>query len=204
MKKFPQKTITRSFLYIRTLDRLVQSGQKFVSSRQLADITGLTDVQIRQDISNFGKVGRPRVGYKTTELKKILEDFVLQHTVHVALFGVGNLGAAVLKYPGFKQDKVKIVAGFEKDGRKIGKTINDVKIFNIDDASKIMATMHTEIGIIAVPEDSAQAVADIIVVSGLKGIINFSPVTISVPKKVKVRNIDLSIEFLSLFCEIGL
>lgn len=204
MRKFPQKTITRSFLYIRTLDKLVQAGQEYVSSQQLAKITGLTDVQIRQDISKFGKVGRPRVGYKTSELKKILEDFILKHIVHVALFGVGNLGAAILKYPGFKQDKVKIVVAFEKDVRKIGKTINDVKIFDIEEVPTVVPSSHIEIGIIAVPEEFAQGVADIIVASGLRGIINFSPASINVPKNVKVRNIDLSIEFLSLFCEIGL
>ncbi|MFH2138719.1 MAG: redox-sensing transcriptional repressor Rex [Candidatus Omnitrophota bacterium] len=204
MKKFPQKTISRSFLYIRTLEKLINSGENYVSSKQLAKITGLTDVQIRQDISNFGKVGKPRVGYKTIELKKILEDFVLQNIVHIALFGVGNLGVAILKYSGFKQDKVQIVAAFEKDRRKIGKKINDVDIFSVNDAPKIIPKTHTEIGIIAVPEHNAQPVADIIVASGIRGIVNFSPVSISVPSDVYVKNIDLTIEFLSLFCEMQL
>ncbi|MCP4650797.1 MAG: redox-sensing transcriptional repressor Rex [PVC group bacterium] len=204
MKKFSQKTISRSFLYIRTLEQLIRAGETLVSSKKLADITGLTDVQIRKDISNFGKVGRPRIGYKITELKKILEDFVLQHIVHVSLFGVGNLGSAILKYPGFHQEKVEIVAAFEKDKRKIGKKINGVSIYSVEDAPRVVSKMHTEIGIIAVPEEYAQQVADIIVACGLHGIINFSPVSINVPKDVSVKNIDLAIEFLSLYCEMQL
>ena len=85
MKKVAKKTITRSLLYIRTLEKLIESGQQIVSSKQLADIMGLSDVKIRKDISNFGRVGRPRIGYETIELKRILEDFVLQNVVHAVL-----------------------------------------------------------------------------------------------------------------------
>ena len=203
MKHVPHKTISRSLLYIRTLERLIQAGQECVSSKQLADIIGLTDVQIRKDISNFGKAGRPRIGYRTQELKKILEEFVTQHAAHVALFGAGNLGSAILKYPGFQQKKIRIVAAFDADRRKIGSIVNGIKVYDIAEAKRVIAQKHAEIGIIAVPEDAAQPVADIMVAAGLKGIINFSPVSISVPRTVAVRNIDLAIEFQALFWEIS-
>ena len=202
MKKFPQKTVTRTLLYVRTLDNLLEQGKKFVSSWELAEITDLTDVQTRKDISNFGRVGRPRLGYEIRKLKSILEEYVLQHTVHVVLFGVGNLGSAIIRYPGFHNEKIKMVAAFDVDKKKVGKKIRDVKIYSFDEATKVVPKTHAEIGIIAVPAEHSQETADIIVASGLRGIVNFTPTTINVPKDVFVKNIDLSIEFLSLFCDI--
>jgi len=131
LKKFPQRTISRALVYIRTLAQLLESRKEVVSSSQLALITGLSDVQIRKDISNFGKVGRPRIGYRTAELKQVLENYILQNIVHAVLFGVGNLGSALLKYPGFHQDKVKLVAAFDTDKKKIGTEINGVSIYSI-------------------------------------------------------------------------
>jgi redox-sensing transcriptional repressor len=203
MKKVSRKIISRALVYIRTLEALIKENRNLVSSQQLAEITGLTDVQIRKDISSFGKVGTPRIGYKSAELKKILEDFVLQqNTVRVALFGVGNLGTAILKYPGFHQEKIKVVAAFDKDKRKIGRKINGVTIYPVQDAPKVIASSKAEIGVIAVPKEYSQQIADIIVLSGLRAIINFSPTSVAVPKNVIVKGIDLTIEFLSLFCEI--
>lgn len=201
MKKISNKIVARAFLYIRTLGDLIKEKRFLVSSAEMANITGLTDVQIRKDISTFGRAGKPRIGYRTAELKSILEDFILQRNiVHIALFGVGNLGAAIMKYPGFQTDKIKLVAAFDKSKNKIGKVINGVKIYPVEKASQIIKNVHADIGIIAVPSRHSQEVADLMVMAGLKGIINFSPSSISVPKKVSVRDIDFSIEILSLFC----
>jgi len=202
MKKFSPKTINRSLLYLRILDKLVSQDQEYVSSRELAQIVGLTDVQIRKDISNFGKVGKPRIGYKVLDLKKKIEHFILQNVVHVVLFGVGKLGSAILKYPAFHQDKIKIVAAFDSDKEKIGSKIQGVMIFSLNDASKVIKKSHAEMAIIAVPANASQDTADLIVSCGLKGIVNFSPATIGVPQGVYVKYIDLSIEFLSLFHKI--
>ncbi|MDD3375425.1 MAG: redox-sensing transcriptional repressor Rex [Candidatus Omnitrophica bacterium] len=203
MHKISRKTTERALLYLRTLEGLIKSKRYLVSSSELAKMTGFSDVQIRKDISKFGKVGTPRIGYKTIELRDILERFVLQQdSVQAALFGVGNLGSAILKYPGFHQGRIKIVATFDKDSKKIGKKINGVNIYAIDRAPEIIKKTKIEIGIIAVPKEFSQEVADVVVLSGLKGIINFSPMFISVPKNVIVRDIDFTIEFLSLFCDI--
>lgn len=201
MKKVSKKTIQRAFLYIRTLKSLIKKNRHVISSKELAEIIGTTDVQIRKDISKFGKVGKPGIGYKTVELKSTLEDFILQEdVVKVALFGVGNLGTAILKYPEFYKDRIQIVVAFEKDKRKIGKEINEVKVYSVKEASKIMEEKGIDIGIIAVPKEYSQEVADVIVSADIKGIINFAPASINVPKEVRVKNIDLSIEFLSLYC----
>lgn len=202
MKKFPRKTITRVLLYIRTLESLIKEKRYLVSSKQLADITGLSDVSIRKDISNFKRIGKPRIGYKTVDLKRTLENFLLQNnTVRLVLFGVGNLGSAMMRYPGFHRDKVKLVAAFDVSRRLIGKVINGVRVYSLDRAPEIIKRTHAAIGIIAVPKERCQEVADYMVLSGLQGIINFAPSSILVPAKVQVRNIDFTIEFLSLFCD---
>ncbi|MFH1801033.1 MAG: redox-sensing transcriptional repressor Rex [Candidatus Omnitrophota bacterium] len=201
MKKIPRRTITRVLLYIRTLETLTKEKRFLISSGQLADITGLSAVQIRKDISNFKSVGKPRVGYRTVELKKTLENYLLQDTtVHVVLFGVGNLGSAILKYPGFHQDQIRLVAAFDVSRHKIGKKIEGVKVYPLDRAPEIIKRVHGDIGIIAVPEKGAQEVADHMVISGLQKIINFAPCSVSVPARVQIRNIDFTIEFLSLYC----
>ncbi len=203
MEKLSNKIISRVLLYIRILEELIKKNRVRVSSNELAKLTGLSDVQIRKDISKFGKIGTPRLGYNTTELKNILEDFVLhKKTIQLALFGVGNLGTAILKYPAFKKDRLNIAAAFEKDKNKIGKIINGVRIYPIDKAPEIIKKTHAEIGIVAVGAQDSQEVVDIMVLSGLKGIINFSPVFLNVPKDVVVRDIDLSLEFLALYCSV--
>ncbi|MBD3246988.1 MAG: redox-sensing transcriptional repressor Rex [Candidatus Omnitrophica bacterium] len=201
MTHISRKTIARVFLYIRTLDTLIRQKRNLISSKELARIVGVTDAQIRKDISNFARIGRPGIGYNTQELKDTLEEFVLQHNcVKLVLFGVGNLGTAILQYPGFQKNKIKIIAAFEKKEEKIGSVINGVRVYAAKDAPRIIAQKKADIGIIAVPERASQEVADMLVLSGLKGIVNFAPTTIAVPRNVMVKDIDFSIEFLSLFC----
>jgi len=166
-------------------------------------MTALTDVQIRKDISVFGKAGKPRVGYDTRRLKQLLEDYVIQNVVHVVLFGVGNLGSAILRYPGFHQDKIKMVAAFDSDPGKAGKSINGISIYPLDQARMLIQKKHVEIGVIAVPKQVSQQIADLLVSCGIEGIVNFSPTNITVPKGTFVKNIDLAVEFLSLFCDMN-
>jgi len=202
MKKISRRTIPRTLLYLRTLESLIKEGRYTVSSGELARITGLTDVQIRKDISNFGRVGTPRIGYKTRELKNILKDYVLpENIIRMVLFGAGSLGTAILKYPGFRKQRLKISAAFDKDKRKTGKTINGVKVYPVERAPEVIRKSRVDIGIIAVPSEHGQEVADLMVGSGLKGIVNFAPVSLNLPENVSARDIDLSIEFLALYCD---
>ncbi|HSA30389.1 MAG TPA: redox-sensing transcriptional repressor Rex [Candidatus Omnitrophota bacterium] len=203
MKKFPQRTVTRAFMYLRALDSLIEEGKAYVSSGELAAMTALTDVQIRKDISVFGKAGKPRVGYDTRRLKQLLEEYVVQNVVHVVLFGVGNLGSAILRYPGFQEDKIKMVAAFDSDPNKVDKAINGISIYSLDKAKLLIQKKHVEIGVIAVPKQASQQIADLLVSCGIQGIVNFSPTTITVPKGIFVKNIDLAVEFLSLFWDMN-
>jgi redox-sensing transcriptional repressor len=202
MRNISGRIISRALLYIRTLEHLIKEKRFLVSSGELERLTGISDVKIRKDISKFGKVGTPRIGYSTVDLKNTLEDFVLQkRTIRIAVFGTGNLGTAILKYPGFRRGKLSIVAAFDKAAKKIGRKVNGVRVYPVEKAPSVIKKLKVDLGIIAVPPESSQEVADLMVLSGLKGIVNFAPVSISTPKKVLVKDMDFSLEFLSLYCE---
>ena len=203
-KKYPQRTIPRALLYIRILDDLLKRGRQYVSSGELARITGVRDVQIRKDISNFGPVGKPRVGYQIRALKNLLEASIQKKAVQVVLFGVGHLGKAIARYPEFHTDKIKIAAAFDKDRRLVGKEIHGIPIYSLEKVKEVVQKTRAVIGINAVPKAAAQDIADIMVASGLRGIINFCPTPITVPDTVSVKNIDLTIEFMTLLCDINM
>jgi redox-sensing transcriptional repressor len=202
MNSLSPKTISRVLRYSRILDEAARYGKQRVSSAEIAEIAGFSDAQVRKDISSFGRVGRPRIGYAVADLLKVFEGLVLQTTVPVVLFGVGNLGSAILRYPGFNKEKIRIVAAFDRYRSSIGREVNGVKVYDVTEAPRVVKRVHAQIGINATPVETSQSVTDVMVKAGLKGIINFAPTTLAVPPGVFVRNIDFTIEFLSLFCDI--
>ena len=196
--RIPDEAVRRLPIYLRGLLFLAEQGRQSVSSRNLADFLGVNSSQIRKDFSYFGDFGTPGVGYKTETLIKQIKKILKLDAVHKAvLVGVGNLGRAVLAYPGLVTYGFDIVAAFDTDPKKIGKRVGNIIIEN---ASKV-ATLRqrkVELGIIAVPADGAQETADALVEAGVKGILNFSPCYITVPKKVKVLSIDIAMDLARL------
>ena len=197
-RRIPDETIRRLPIYLRGLLFLLEQGQQSVSSRRLADFLGANPWQIRKDFSYFGGFGTRGVGYDTTKLiKQINKILKLDVARKAALVGVGNLGSAVLAYPGFGIYGFDIAAAFDADPKKIGRKIKDI---TIEDVSNIrtLKKRRIDIGIIAVPRDAAQQVADALVEAGVKGILNFSPCYVTVPKKVKVITIDIAMDLARL------
>jgi redox-sensing transcriptional repressor len=196
--KVPDETIRRLPIYLRGLLFLSEQRQKSVSSRNLADFLGVNPWQIRKDFSYFGGFGRRGVGYEVEKLarqiKKILKLDVVQKA---ALVGVGNLGSAVLAYPGFGIYGFDITAAFDINPKKISKKVENI---TIEDASNLQTLKKRKINlaIIAVPRNAAQQTADTLVKAGVKGILNFSPCYIAVPKKVKVITIDIGMDLARL------
>ena len=175
-----------------------EQGQQKISSRGLADFVGVNPWQIRKDFSYFGDFGTRGVGYKVEKLIKQIKKILNLDVVHkAALVGVGNLGSAVLAYPGFKTYGFDIAAAFDTDSKRIGRKVKNI---TVEDASNLqnLKKRKIEIGIIAVPRDAAQKTADALVKAGVKGILNFSPCYMSVPKKVKVITIDIAMDLARL------
>jgi redox-sensing transcriptional repressor len=197
-RKIPDETIRRLPIYLRAVLVLISQDKKNASSKELADLLGINHWQIRKDLSYFGDFGTPGVGYELEKLKKHIKKILkLDGVRKTALVGVGNLGLAVLTYTGFKKYGFDIVAAFDSSSRKIGKKTGNI---TIEDAKKLnsLRKRNIQMAIIAVPGDAAQKVADDLVNAGVKGILNFSPLYISVPRKIKVISIDIAMDLARL------
>jgi len=194
-KKIPKNAASRLSLYLREITRLEKEGRDKVSSTELGDYTGLTDAQVRKDLSYFGQFGTSGAGYDILTLRKVLREILgKDNTWPIALVGVGNIGSALLRYPGFKSQGFIIKEAFDVDPKKINKRCGDITIKDVKSISNIKKNGSIKIAIIAVPPDSAQDVADTLLRTGVKTILNFAPVVLRVNNGVTVRNIDLSNE----------
>jgi redox-sensing transcriptional repressor len=197
-QRIPNETVRRLPIYLRALFFSSGQGWQRISSQDIADFVGVNSWQIRKDFSYFGEFGTPGVGYDIEklikEIKKILKLDIVQRA---ALVGVGNLGSAVLTYLGFKIYGFYIAAAFDNNPKKIGKKINNIAIESV---SRIptLKKRGIHLAIIAVPREAAQLTAEALVKAGVKGILNFSPCYITVPKRIKVITIDIAMDLARL------
>lgn len=196
--KVPGETIRRLPTYLRSLLLLLDQGNKSISSRGLADFIGANPWQIRKDFSYFGDFGTRGVGYDIEKLAKQVKKILRLDVVHkAALVGVGNLGLAVLAYPGFAVYGFEVAAAFDVSPQKVGRKVHNVVIEDVSELGTLKRR-GIDIAIIAVPRDAAQQTADELVKAGVRGILNFSPCYITVPKKLKVITIDIAMDFARL------
>jgi redox-sensing transcriptional repressor len=197
-RKIPDETVRRLPVYLRGLLFTSEQGRENISSQNLGDLVGVNAWQIRKDFSYFGELGTRGVGYSVEKLaaqiKKILKLATVQKA---ALVGVGNLGSAVLSYSGFAAYGFDIAAAFDANPKKVGRKINNIVIEDISNL-RTLGKRKVTLGIIAVPRRAAQETADGLVKAGVKGILNFSPLYIAVPKKVKVIAIDIAMDMARL------
>lgn len=192
--RIPERTITRLSIYLRCLEELVTDGTTAVSSQQLAERFGLNSAQVRKDLAYFGQFGVRGLGYYTVELKQNLERILgLNQKWEVALVGLGNLGSALLNYRGFQQRGFRILVVFENDPSKVGRRIGRIPVYHVQKLVPILKRRRIKMAVIAVPAGTAQGVADRLVAAGVNAILNFAPTQLSVPKGVKVQNVDLSV-----------
>ena len=196
--RIPDETVRRLPVYLRGAIHLSQQGVENVSSRGLSGVLGIKPWQIRKDFSYFGDFGTPGVGYQLDSLIKAIKKILrLDSGPRAVLVGVGNLGSALLAFPGFGLYGFEIAAAFDVDKRKIGRRKSDVVVEDVARLSKLRRR-RIDLGIIAVPEEAAQEIADDLVDVGIRGILNFSPRYIAVPKRVKVITIDIAMDLARL------
>ena len=196
----PEACVARLSLYVRELTRLEAQRTGFISSKRLAQQLGLTDAQVRRDLSVFGQFGTSGRGYEIHRLRSRLTAIlgVAGRTWHVALAGVGNLGSALLAYRGFRERGFLFRVAMDADPGKIGQTIQGVPVVTAQRLPEVVRTYHIHIGLIAVPVEAAQAVCDQFVEGGVRAIVNFAPVHLDVPPSVWLRVVDLATELESL------
>lgn len=197
-QSIPKVTAKRLPVYYRYLDRLSSLGVRKISSAEISRSLDIDPATIRRDLSYLGALGKKGYGYDVEHLLQFLREFLKQNeTTHVALVGVGNLGTALIKY-NFLKNNALIVAAFEIDPAKIGKHINEIPIYSTDRLREVIEREKALVAVLAVPAAEAQSVANELVKSGIRGILNFTPTRLNVPEYVVVHHIDLSIELQSL------
>ena len=196
-------TTNRLSVYLRCLHVLEDAGVKTISSQALAEQFHLNAAQIRKDLAYFGEFGVRGVGYYVRDLKRHLRQILgLDRKLRVAIIGAGNLGLALADYPGFRQEGFEIAALFDTLKDKVGQqSRSGVPIHDIVDLKKVARREGIRIAVIAVPAASAQHVLGLVVASGIKAVLNFSPGSLQVPADVKLKSVDLtvSLESLSFF-----
>jgi len=191
----PKAVVSRLSLYLRELQHLVRDGHQRTSSSQLGRLLGFSDAQVRKDLAYFGHFGHPGIGYRCDDLIHAIRKILgTDRDWPVALVGTGNLGRALLGYKGFSHQGFRIAAAFDVDPQRVGGTIEGVRIFHLDQLSEVAADHKIKLGMVAVPAAAAQSVADRLVAAGIEGIVNFAPVTITLPDHIRQVGVDLAIE----------
>lgn len=191
----PRAVISRLSLYLRELQQFVRMGRATVSSTQLSRRLGNTDAQVRKDLAYFGQFGQPGKGYDCNELIGRIRGILgTDRTWPVALIGCGNLGQALLGYQGFDRQGFQVVAAFDNDHDLIGKELGSLQVSDFRDLPVIAAKLSIRLALLAVPTHAANQAVDAIVRAGINGILNFAPVTLTVPKHVSVIDVDMAME----------
>ena len=194
----PAPAVRRLSLYLRELEGLLKRDRQTASSKELGEILGYTDAQVRKDLAYFGQFGHPGIGYGVEELITRIRGILLgtDRVWNALVVGAGNLGQALLTYRGFARKGFKIVAVFDNDPAKIGQRIGsrrEMEILPVDRLGEIVAERDVQIGIISVPADVAQQVADALVAAGIKGVLNFAPASLTVPDGIPLASVELAV-----------
>ena len=219
----PNPAVRRLSLYLRQLETFKRKDRGTISSKQLGESLGLTDAQVRKDLAYFGQFGHPGIGYRVDDLigqvRRILGTDKLWN---VLLVGAGNLGRALMAYNGFESKGFRLVAVFDEDPSKIGRkhgpfpvmpeqgaasdngsSKRNFSVLSLSELNNAVEKLSVRLAIIAVPADNAQDVADKLVGAGIKGILNFAPVSITVPPDVALNAVDVAVQLEQLAFQVN-
>jgi len=201
IEKISELTTNRLSVYLRCLNLLAAAGIKTVSSQLLADQFQLNSAQIRKDLAYFGEFGVRGVGYYVEDLRKHITTILgLDKSHRVGIVGAGNLGTALANYNGLRQSNFTVVALFDIDKQKVGKSIGEaaIPVFDVKSLLSIVHQKSIDVAVIAVPARAAQKVLNQIVSAGIKAVLNFAPTSLTARVGVKVKTVDLTISLESL------
>src|SRR5256712_3312960 len=206
-EQISELTTNRLSVYLRCLNELDAAGVQTISSQVLAEQFHLNAAQIRKDLAYFGEFGVRGVGYYVKDLRRHLRQILgLDRKLRVAIMGAGNLGLALADYPGFRQEGFEMTALFDNLREKVGQqSRGGGPISDIQDLKKVGGKEGIAIPGIAVPSAPCEQVLNLVVASGIKAVLNFSPGALQVPDGVKLKSVDLtvSLESLSFFLAQG-
>jgi redox-sensing transcriptional repressor len=187
----PDIVIGRLPIYLRALNLLAEAGHEFTSSQELGQQLGIGSAQIRKDLSHFGEFGKQGTGYEINYLREQISKILhVDRDWSVVLVGFGDLGQAIAHYGGFATKGFYIEAIFDNDPTKINQKVNNKTVQNIKDLGNVIRELQIKMAIVAVPASAAQMVSDKLVEAGVRAILNYAPITLTVPDYVQVQYID--------------
>ncbi len=195
VKRIAESTVRRLSIYLRYLEDLDTRGQQTASSDELAHLCGTTPAQVRKDLSFFGSFGKRGLGYPVHELLDHLREILgLGREWKVFILGAGKIGAALANYRGFQQHGFEVAGVYDKNPEKIGQPWGGAAVLDIARFTQDVRGHEAVIAVLAIPPDEAQAVAELAVQAGVRAILNFAPVQITVPSHVSVKSVNMALE----------
>ena len=197
--KVPKATAKRLPIYYRYLRFLHDAGKERVSSTELSAAVKVDSATIRRDFSYFGALGKRGYGYDVEDLMNFFSKTLKQDRLtNVALIGVGNLGHALLNYNFHQSNNMRISAAFDINKEIVGTILSGVPVYPMSEMVEQLRLQQIEVVILTVPTEVAQETTNDLAEAGVKGIMNFTPIRISVPKSIRVQNVDLTNELQTL------
>lgn len=187
----PDIVVGRLPIYLRTLQRMKQEGQFITSSHELGEKLGISPAQIRKDLSLFGEFGKQGTGYQIEFLvEKLRQILHVDRIWEMIVVGAGDIGHAISRYQGFTDRGFQVVMVFDNDPEKVGSYIGPFQVQSTARMQQVIQEKNIQVAMLAVPADQAQPVADQLVKAGIKAILNYAPISLTVPEGVYVQNTD--------------
>jgi redox-sensing transcriptional repressor len=199
MSKIADSTVRRLSLYLRFLEAFEAQGIATVSSEALAQRGGTTSAQVRKDLSFFGSFGKRGLGYSVPELAAKLRDILgLERSYDVAVIGAGKIGSALAQYRGFSDRGFHVRLVYDHDPERVGTSWRGLTVQDIRHLERDLARTPVDIAILATPAEAAQPLADRLTRAGVRAILNFAPVQLTVPDTVAVKSVNMALELEAL------
>lgn len=195
MKRIAESTVRRLSLYLSFLEEIEERGQTTISSDELASLGGTTSAQVRKDLSFFGSFGKRGLGYSVRELSVSIREILgLEHQWRVCIIGAGKIGSALAQYEPFTRRGFLIKAIYDSDREKVGRTVDSLTVRDVSGVEADASKEGFDIAVLAIPPEFAQSVADRVTRAGIKALLSFAPIQLSVPADVTVRTVNMAQE----------
>jgi redox-sensing transcriptional repressor len=193
-REIPDIIVSRLPVYLRALRRMQAREQQNTSSQELGEQVGISAAQIRKDLSQFGEFGKQGTGYNIAFLiGKLCEILQVEHVWDVALVGMGDMGHALARYQGFHDRGFRVAMVFDNDPAKVGERVGEFVVQDTHEMVQAIREANIRVAMVCVPASVAQTVTNQLVQAGVKAILNYAPVSLSVPAGVRVQYLDPSI-----------
>jgi redox-sensing transcriptional repressor len=200
----PNPAVRRLSFYLRQLEAFKRKDRRTISSKQLGESLGLTDAQVRKDLAYFGQFGHPGIGYRVDDLIAQVRHILGTDKIwNVLLVGAGNLGRALLAYKGFTAKGFTLAAIFDSDPNKVGKKFASFTIQPLTELETTIRQHSIRLAILTVPAEAAQAVADQLIAAGIRGLLNFAPVSLQLPPDIALNAVDVAVSLEQLSFQVN-